>query len=250
MVRYKKAIGWVTLFGVCFATVPGYGLGFVPPTQVSAPNIKSFLAELNEIKKSFTPGENRFVTSLMAVGPLVNEVDERFGADVSLPDVCGAAREYLASSEMGREMRKMVSQVLDAFEEADAWLEKGEVKSASSKCPPLLMSSLFGSAVLSPVLFPFSWYELLFNTWKKQGPKKSLEERLASSAQVLADSGEIPDDVIICAIEAIAIVILLAIPSGATQALAVAIAADMCRRAQNVAEELSAKNSPAEGGRY
>lgn len=242
MVRCKRAIGWVALFGVCFAAVPGHGLGFVPLTQVNAPNIRSFLAELNEIKKSFTPGANRFVTSLMAVGPLVNEIDERFGEDVSLPDVCYAARGYLASSEMEGEMRKMVSQVLDAFEEADAWLENGKVKPAPSKCPPLLMSSLFDSVVLSPVLFPFSWYEQLFNTWKKQVPKKSLEESLVASSQVLADSGEIPDDAIICAIEAIAIVILLAIPSGATQALAAAIAADMCRRAQRVAEELSAKN--------
>lgn len=204
---------------------------------------KELLLKFNEIKQILHSSENRNLEAIKSIQELLDEVNYQYKMSLTLSDLCCITRDNIGRINVDNDLQPLLLEVISNFETTEIAL-----KSGSQNISPLAMQCLkanleiFGYGLYAP--WKWSWFGL-----NKKKNKELLRQYVSFANQITypgpmpKDDGSIPDDLIICGIEALVAGLFFLIPSGGyTQAIAIAICYDMGSRGAEGLKQLSEMN--------
>lgn len=207
-------------------------------------NLDLFVLKFDEIKKMLISTENRNVEVLKSIQSLLNEVNSMYSMNLSVDDLFESAKFHLVEMNVNQDVHLLLNLVINNLQAT--YIALGLVITETIFEPIADESRLhsqhfgvFGYGIYAP--WEWNW----FGINKKQKEKKHVQytsRQVTYPGPIPEDNGSIPDDLIICGVEALVIGLLLLIPSGYTQALAVAIGYDMGTRGIDAIKTISEAN--------
>lgn len=202
------------------------------------------LAKFDEIKTSLKSSENRNLEALNSIQALLDEVNLAYNLTLTIDDLCEAAKPLLNGMDINENIRPLLSQVIHNLQITHSAAGKMVTDIIVEPLPQEHMYrsqhfEIFGYGVYAP--WEWSWFGLN-KKHKNKKLEKFMSRQVTYPAPIPEDDGSIPDDLIICGVEALVAGLLLIIPSGYTQALAVAIGCDMGARGLEALKQMSDVN--------
>lgn len=202
------------------------------------------LSKFSEIKKSFRSCENRNLEAIKSIQSLLDEVALNYNMTLSLNDFFETAKIKLTGMNFDQNTHLLLTQVINNFEMTNYALMQTVTETITEPLPIQHLHSkhfeVCGYGIYPP--WEWSWFGYNKKDHKTENQQCFIDRQVTYPGPIPIDDGSIPDDLIICGVEAMVIVLLLIIPSGYTQILAGAIAYDMGSRAIDGVKEISELN--------
>jgi hypothetical protein len=203
------------------------------------------LSKFDEMKSSFALHENRNLEAIKSIQFLLDEVSFKYNITASLSDLFQITKTKLNGMELNDDIRPFLIQVIQNFETTHDALHHTITETILEPIPTsrdLHMGhfEVFGYGIYPP--WEWNWFGANKKKSKSNHPLTFVNKQVTYPGPIPEDDGSIPDDLIICGVEALAATLLFLIPSGYTQGAAIVIVGDMVFRAGDGLKELSAQN--------
>lgn len=252
----KRSISVTTLISYLFAVMPLQGFcdscltGIHAQDSFNLENLDLLLLKFDEIKQLLSSSENRNLEGLKSIQSLLDEINSTYNMAISFNDLCEITKTQLSGMNINENIRPLLNQVIHNLQTTNSALGQVITETIVESFPAehMLHSQhfgIFGYGIYAP--WEWNWFGLN----KKHEDKKQTKftsRQVTYPGPIPKDDGSIPDDLIICGIEALVIGLLLIIPSGYTQALAIAIAYDMGTRGLDGLKQMSDMNKEKQKG--
>jgi hypothetical protein len=257
LLDFERIVSLITLLFYTFSAMPIQGhcdpkSGQTDDLTYDDAEIQTrMLLKFDEIKESHIYSENRNLEAIKSIQSLLDEISLQYNITISINDLCTITKTKLSGMDLDETVRLFLNQVIHNFEMTSLALKQTITETITESIPieHALHSNhfeIFGRGLYPP--WKWSWFGL--NKKNHDGGKRQIivSRQVTYPGPIPADDRSIPDDLIICGVEAIVIGLLLIIPSGYTQALACAIAYDMGTRGIEGLKQVSEKNNLRQSG--
>lgn len=211
---------------IFFAVIPNISLAKQECSPSENLQEKDFRHLVEEIGRSIGNSNNRHVDTYIHVKSLMNEISQTVRRTFTIADL----ETIFLQHDFPEKERGCIAQILAKLKEIECLDQQKEITYVGE---PLSCRILMGPIAVSP----FIWIiDCLFGNKKS---KYLTPLQVTYPGEMPEDDKNIPDDMIIGAVEVLVGCLLLIIPSGATQTVGVALISDGARR---VGDSLSEYN--------